>query len=83
MNNDQEQWLQQRAYAIWEVEGRPDGRDREHWEQATRELSAALAAEQNESGASAEPIAEAKGKKPRRTASTVSSRKKKPLELRP
>ena len=27
-----------RAYEIWEREGRPNGRDREHWFQAEREL---------------------------------------------
>jgi hypothetical protein len=26
--------IAERAYAIWEEEGRPDGRDREHWERA-------------------------------------------------
>jgi hypothetical protein len=90
MSNDREQWLQQRAYAIWEIEGRPDGRDREHWEKAERALSATQAIGQNASGsgASAAPIEESKGKKPRRTApkpatSSASSRKKKSLELRP
>jgi hypothetical protein len=37
---DREQLLRQRAYAIWEYEGRPHGRDREHWFAAERELSA-------------------------------------------
>lgn len=30
--------IQQRAYQIWESEGRPGGREYEHWEQAEREL---------------------------------------------
>jgi hypothetical protein len=29
-----------RAYEIWETQGRPDGRDREHWLQAAAELAA-------------------------------------------
>lgn len=29
-----------RAYAIWEREGRPDGRDFDHWLAAERELEA-------------------------------------------
>ncbi|WP_274425483.1 DUF2934 domain-containing protein [Chelativorans sp. YIM 93263] len=29
-----------RAHEIWESEGRPTGRDREHWERATREIEA-------------------------------------------
>lgn len=31
---------QKRAYAIWENEGRPEGRQLDNWEQAARELSA-------------------------------------------
>lgn len=30
--------ISRRAYEIWEREGRPEGRDREHWEQAIGEL---------------------------------------------
>jgi hypothetical protein len=30
--------IKERAYQIWEDEGRPEGRDKEHWDQATREL---------------------------------------------
>ena len=30
-------WINQRAYALWEAEGRPDGRGGEYWQQATRE----------------------------------------------
>lgn len=30
--------IRERAYRIWEQEGRPEGRAREHWEQAAREL---------------------------------------------
>ncbi|MFS2154254.1 DUF2934 domain-containing protein [Rhizobium sp. Rhizsp42] len=30
-------WIKQRAYALWEAEGRPDGRGGEHWQQAARE----------------------------------------------
>lgn len=31
--------VRERAYLIWETEGRPDGRDLEHWLQAERELA--------------------------------------------
>lgn len=31
--------IAERAYSIWEEEGRPHGRDRAHWERAERELS--------------------------------------------
>ncbi|MBO9127141.1 MULTISPECIES: DUF2934 domain-containing protein [unclassified Rhizobium] len=30
-------WINQRAYALWEAEGRPDGRGGAHWQQAARE----------------------------------------------
>lgn len=32
-----------RAYQIWEQQGRPHGRDREHWLQAVTELEAIAA----------------------------------------
>ena len=32
--------IRERAYAIWEREGRPEGRERQHWEQAAREVLA-------------------------------------------
>ena len=30
----------ERAYEIWEAEGRPHGRDRAHWDRAEQELTA-------------------------------------------
>lgn len=35
--DDRERRVRDRAYEIWESEGRPSGREREHWEQAERE----------------------------------------------
>lgn len=40
---DWETRIRERAYGIWEREGRPDGRHAEHWEQACRELEAEAA----------------------------------------
>jgi Protein of unknown function (DUF2934) len=31
--------IRRRAYEIWECEGRPAGREQEHWEQAEREVA--------------------------------------------
>ncbi len=31
--------IQQRAYQIWEAEGRPHGRDQEHWYRAMSEMA--------------------------------------------
>ena len=33
---EQEAAIRQLAYELWEKEGRPHGRDKAHWEQATR-----------------------------------------------
>jgi hypothetical protein len=35
-----EKAIRERAYHIWESDGRPHGRDREHWERASREIEA-------------------------------------------
>jgi hypothetical protein len=35
---DREEEIRQRAREIWEAEGRPDGRDIAHWEQAKAEI---------------------------------------------
>lgn len=37
--DDKEERIRQRAYAIWESEGRPEGHDRRHWEKAEGELA--------------------------------------------
>ncbi|WP_433910624.1 DUF2934 domain-containing protein [Sphingomonas yabuuchiae] len=39
--DDRETQLRQRAYGIWQSEGEPHGRDRDHWERAERELAEA------------------------------------------
>ena len=44
MSDDRQHRIRQRAHAIWESHGRPHGADREHWEQATREIDAEDAA---------------------------------------
>jgi len=36
-----EQVVREAAYFIWEREGRPEGRARDHWERALRETSVA------------------------------------------
>jgi hypothetical protein len=40
--DDREEQLRQRAYGIWQAEGEPHGRDRDHWEKAERELTEAV-----------------------------------------
>ncbi|MCW2235728.1 DUF2934 domain-containing protein [Azospirillum canadense] len=31
--------IRERAYALWERDGRPEGRHIDHWQQATREIA--------------------------------------------
>ena len=35
---DKEEWIRRRAYNIWCAEGWPKGRDKAHWEQASKEV---------------------------------------------
>jgi hypothetical protein len=37
MFRSKDDWINQRAYALWEAEGRPEGRSATHWQQAARE----------------------------------------------
>jgi len=38
MSGERERNIRERAYAIWEKEGRPDGKSVDHWLQAEREI---------------------------------------------
>jgi hypothetical protein len=38
MQSSEYEWISKRAYTLWEAEGHPNGRDAEHWGQATREF---------------------------------------------
>ncbi|NZD53376.1 DUF2934 domain-containing protein [Rhizobium leguminosarum] len=38
MSHNKDAWVSQRAYSLWESEGRPDGRGESHWAQAMREF---------------------------------------------
>jgi phosphotransferase system glucose/maltose/N-acetylglucosamine-specific IIC component len=39
MDHDHQERIKQRAHEIWESEGRPEGRDADHWSQAEQELN--------------------------------------------
>ena len=56
MDSDKEARIRERAYEIWVREGRPHGKDAEHWQKAAAEIAA-------ESGALADRAAA--GSKPR------------------
>jgi Protein of unknown function (DUF2934) len=40
MNTAVEERIRTRAYELWEVEGRPEGREIDHWLRAVQELAA-------------------------------------------
>lgn len=44
MTDDRQERIRLRAHAIWENQGRPHGQDRDHWNQAIREIDAEDAA---------------------------------------
>lgn len=50
MLTSREEEIRARAYAIWEREGRPTGREKQHWEQARREIEAETPTPKNEAG---------------------------------
>jgi Protein of unknown function (DUF2934) len=39
MNAEREEEIRARAHAIWEEEGRPEGKSEEHWQRACREIA--------------------------------------------
>ena len=64
--------IRDRAYAIWEREGRPQGRERDHWLQARWELSG------EEAKAAAAPKPAAKARKPAAKARKPAAKARKP-----
>jgi len=61
MSMSREQIVRDTAYAIWEAEGRPDGREGEHWRLAEERVAASLK-EPAPKGGIAKPKAPVKGK---------------------
>lgn len=39
MQDNRTEQIRQRAYAIWQADGFPEGRDMEHWYRAEREIN--------------------------------------------
>jgi len=76
MSDDRHNRIRQRAHAIWESQGRPHGADREHWDQATREIDAADAtvAENKPARRAAKPKAAAKPAAARKPAARTGAR---------
>ena len=50
MQNGRDERVRSRAYELWEKEGRPEGRDKEHWSQAETESGDGADNEQSQEG---------------------------------
>src|SRR5262245_3505349 len=57
MAETREEWIKKRAYALWEEEGHPMGRDSIHWEQARAEHDALKGAPKSANGKEVKPRA--------------------------
>ncbi|MDB5662407.1 MAG: hypothetical protein JWM38_743 [Sphingomonas bacterium] len=66
MSEPREALIRRRAYALWEADGRPAGKEDEHWRQALREIEAEDVAPQPQAEASATP--KPRARKPKATA---------------
>ena len=53
MADDRDAQIRQHAYRLWQQEGEPHGRDREHWERAERELAGDAPADPKPAGSPA------------------------------
>jgi hypothetical protein len=50
MSPEKEERIRLRAHEIWEREGRPEGKEAEHWERASREIESEEAGENQDEG---------------------------------
>jgi hypothetical protein len=81
MDSGRDEQIRKRAHEIWEQEGRPEGKEREHWERAEREIGegaegitgkSPFAADQEEN---LPPLAEVPVVKKKRTSSNAATTK--------
>lgn len=70
MTDDRHDRISASAHAIWEAQGRAHGQDRDHWDQATREIDAEVAAAKKKPSPAkpaARPTAKSAGPAPRKS----------------
>ncbi|WP_107675426.1 DUF2934 domain-containing protein [Agrobacterium sp. LAD9] len=77
MSHDREAAIREKARAIWEREGRPDGHHERHWIEAERELSADAEAAKSKSGNGVKKPAAAKASAKKTPAKKAASAKAK------
>ncbi|WEX10435.1 DUF2934 domain-containing protein [Chelativorans sp. AA-79] len=58
MTTEREDRIRRRAYELWEQEGRPEGREWDHWVQAAREVEAEEGGHAGPGGAEIPPMPE-------------------------
>ena len=75
MSHDREAAIREKARAIWEREGRPDGHHERHWIEAERQLSADAEAAKSKSGNGVKKPAAAKASTEKATAKKMPSKK--------
>jgi hypothetical protein len=71
MSPEQEARIRTLAYELWEKEGRPDGRDKDHWDQAAAMLLVDVTTGKKKAEAPGQTIAAAKGRRNGRVRSHV------------
>ncbi|MER8831058.1 DUF2934 domain-containing protein [Mesorhizobium sp. M0938] len=65
MTDDRQERIRQRAHAIWEQAGRPDGSHQQHWDQATADIDGENSQPMGKTARLKKPTAaNAKGSKP-------------------
>lgn len=72
MMESRDEWIKKRAYALWEQEGYPSGRDTVHWEQAHKERIA-LEKTTSPRRKAATPVVDTKPKVKRKTAAAAAT----------
>jgi hypothetical protein len=55
MQDDREHRIRERAHALWEQAGRPEGRHDEHWRQASQEIGEGSGQQQGGTSGPEEP----------------------------
>ena len=82
MSHDREAAIREKARAIWEREGRPDGHHERHWIEAERELSADAEAVKPKSGSGVKKSAAAKASAAKAPAKKTPAKKAAPAKAK-
>jgi hypothetical protein len=78
MDSEKQRRIRERAYEIWQREGRPHGRDAQHWQRAEAEIETESQArsEPETVGAGGAPLRSRRAAKPSRSAEAAPSSKR-------